>query len=285
MLPVPDAIADARAARRNDCAGAASNVWFILMRYMPTSAFARRTVASCMLALAMAAGARAACPVRSAYDITVTPQALVFDRSSGPVRRIEMRGGALSDRGKAIVLNAADRDRVSRFEQAARALLPRIRQIGSRAVDLMVAAVREEAVATSPKSAANPQLNARLDARAADFKARIARSSSSKEWRGNAFNRYAAEALTDVVPLIGGDLAQQALDATLRGEFSRAAALGQRAAGVRASLERRVRARLDALQPDMEKLCPALRRLDALEKAVVAPLTDGTRLDLLEIGS
>lgn len=231
-----------------------------------------------------AAGAQGACPVKSAFDVTVTPQALVFERESGPARRIEMRSGALSDRGKAVRLAGADRERVLRFEQAARALLPRIRALGTRAVDLMAVAVKEEAAATSPNAAANPKLNAQLAARVAEFKARIAKSNTSKEWHGNAFNRYAAAALVDVVPLVAGDLAQQALDATLRGEFSRAAALGERAAGVRGALERRIRARLAELAPDMEKLCPSLRRLDALESGVQARLTDGARLDLLQVG-
>lgn len=254
---------------------------------MPLPVLTRNAVAWCIvvLTLAHAPGALAACTLRGAYDITVTPEALVFERASGTARRIEMRNGVLSDRGKPIALNRADRDRVVRFERAARGVLPRIRQMGAHAVDLMAVAVREEAASTSPNSAANPQLNARLDARAADLKARIAKSNTSKEWRGNAFNRYAAEALGDVVPLIGGDIAQQALDATLRGEFGRAASLGERAAGIRGSLERRIRTRLDMLEPDMEKLCPTLRHLDALEAAVTAPLTDGARLNLLEIGS
>lgn len=253
---------------------------------MPISLLPGRTapMAGLVALLLHAAGAAAACPVKSAFELTVTPQALVFERAGGPARRIEMRSGALSDRGKAVRLAGADRERVLRFEQAARALLPRIRGLGTRAVDLMAVAVKEEAAATSPKSAANPKLNAQLAQRVADFKARIANSNTSREWHGNAFNRYAAAALVDVVPLVAGDLAQQALDATLRGEFSRAGALGERAAGVRAALERRIRARLAELAPDVEKLCPSLRRLDALESAVQARLTDGTRLDLLQVG-
>jgi hypothetical protein len=289
MLPVRDGVARAIAPQPGTFAPREPRT----LGFIPNGDMYTRTLKrsaamlGCIGALALALGgeASAACPVRSAYDVTVMPDRLVFERSSGTARRIEMRGGVLSDQGKPIALAAADRDRVVRFERVARSVLPRIRRIGARAVDLMVVAVREEAAATSPKSAANPQLNARLDARAAAFKSRIAQSNSSKEWRGNAFNRYAAEALTDVVPLIGGDLGQQALDATMRGEFSRAAALGERAAGIRSSLEARVRQRLAALQPDMDDLCPALRQLDALEKGVRAPLADGTRLDLLEVGS
>lgn len=289
MLPVRDGVARAIAPRPGTFARREPRtLGFISNGDMIADTLKRGALMFCCI-VALAFGhrgeARAACPLRSAYDVTVMPDRLVFERSSGAARRIEMHGGALSDRGKPIALSAADRDRVARFERAARSLLPRIRQIGARAVDLMVVAVREEAAATSPKSAANAQLNARLDARAAAFKSRIAKSNSSKEWRGNAFNRYAAEALADIVPLIGGDLGQQALDATLRGEFSRAAALGERAAGIRSSLEGRIRQRLTGLQPDMDRLCPALRQLDALEKGVGAPLADGTRLNLLEVGS
>lgn len=226
----------------------------------------------------------AACPLQSAYDVTVTADALLFDRASGAARRIEVRNGGLSDRGKAIAVNAADRDRLLRFERTARSLVPRIRQIGLRAVDIAAAAIREEAALNSPRSAANPQLAARLDARTADLKARIAKSNSSKDWRGQAFNRYTTEALGDVLPLVGGDIAQAALDATMRGDFNTAARMAERGAGLRTALESRVRTKLAALQPTMDALCPGLRSLDDLEAAVTAPLADGTRLDLLQVG-
>ncbi len=243
-----------------------------------------RIAAVCALAL-IAGTARAACPVRSAYDVTVTPHALIFDSNSGAPRRIEMRRGALYDRGRAVALDRADRNRIVRFERVARDLVPRIRGLGTRAVDLMAAAVREEARATSPEAASSPELNRRLEARVSELKARIAASTTSKDWHGNAFNRYVANALTDVVPLVGGDLAGEAFDAALRGEFARAAELGERAAGIKAALERRIRARLDALQPDVERLCPAVRQLDGLERDVSARLADGTRLNLLQVGS
>ena len=226
----------------------------------------------------------AACPVQSAYDLTVTPEALVFEHASGAARRIEMRNGSLSDRGKTLAVGANDRNRLQRFERMARSLVPRIRQVGLRAVDLAAAAIREQAALESPRSAANPQLAARLDARAADLKAKITKSNSSKDWRGQAFNRYATEALGDVLPLVGGDIAQEALDATMRGDFKTAGRLAERGAGLRTALENRIRTKLAALQPAMDALCPELRSLDNLEATVMVPLGDGARLDLLQVG-
>jgi hypothetical protein len=239
-------------------------------------------VAAAVLLLAATVATRA-CELHSAYDVTVTPEALLFDRVSGPARRIEMRDGRLTDRGKVIALGRSDRDRIVRYERVARSLVPRVRKIGARAADLAAAAVREQAAASSPHAAASPELNARLDARVRELKARIAKSNTSSEWRGPAFNRYAAALLADVVPLIGGDIANAALEATLRGDFGKAAALAGQASGVRAALEDRLRARLGTLKPQLDALCPSLRTLDALEAAVTARLADGTRLDLVQV--
>ncbi|HSQ05373.1 MAG TPA: DUF2884 family protein [Burkholderiales bacterium] len=226
----------------------------------------------------------AACRVRSDYDITVTGTSLVFERTTAPVRRFEMRSGSLTMNGKPVALGPADRDRIVRFERTARALVAPVKALGQRAVDLSADAVREEAALSSPQSAKNPRLNTRLAARTTDLKMRIARSDTSKEWRGAALNRYAAQTIADVLPLIGSDLAAQALEIALRGDLAGARALGERAAGLRTSLERRIRGKLDALEPDVKRLCPSLRTLDRLESGVTARLPDGSRLNLIEVG-
>jgi len=241
-------------------------------------------LALCVLKAAYAGDLDAACQVRSDYDITITAALLLFERATAPVRRIEMHRGALTMNGRPVALGPADRDRISRFETTARALVPPIRALGQRAVDLGVDAVREEAALASPQSAKSPQLDARLAARASDLKARIARSNTSRDWRGAAFNRYAAQIIADVLPLIGGDIAAQALEVALRGDLAGARALSDRATGLHASLERRIRGKLDTLEPDVKKLCPSLRTLDRLESNVTARLPDGSRLNLISVG-
>jgi len=226
----------------------------------------------------------AACSVRSHYDVTVTESALMFERAAAPGQRVEMRGGRLTANGSPVTLGRGDGDRIAAFEKNVRALVPQMKVLAQRGVDLGVVAIREEAAATSPRSARDPQLNARLDARAHTIKARIAASSSSKDWRSLAVNRYVTEAMPDVLPLIGGDLAQQAMDAAMRGDLAAAAAIGGKAEKVRPSLEVRIQQKLQTLQPEADKLCPALRALDALEAGMTATLPDGSRLNLIDIG-
>jgi hypothetical protein len=182
---------------------------------------------------AHAAGPDPACKFRSDYDVTFNDAAVVFDRIAAPAQQFEMRRGNLSVNGTPVALDAKDRSRVASFEATLRSLLPRIKALGQRAVDLSVTAIREEAARVSPRSAADPQLNHRLDARARELKTRIAASTTSKQWRGTALNRISAEALADVLPLVGGDLAQQAVQVALRGDLTAANALTSRAAGLR----------------------------------------------------
>ncbi|MGH8618159.1 MAG: DUF2884 family protein [Burkholderiales bacterium] len=241
-------------------------------------------VLATMGAAGTAAAAEPACTVRSRYDMTVTDAALVFERTAAPGQHLEMQTGRLAANGALVELGLADRNRIAAFETNARTLVPQLRALAQRGVDLGVAAIREEAAATSPKSATNVQLNARLDARARTLKARIAASNSSKDWRGPAVKRYMAEAMTDVVPLIGGDLAQQALEAALRGDLAAAAAIKGKAERVRPSLEARIQRKLETLQPEVDRLCPALRQLDTLESGMAATLPDGSRLNLVDIG-
>ena len=242
------------------------------------------TLLFCVLAApVLGADLEAACRVRSDYDITVSAGTVLFERSATPAQSIEMSRGNLKANGKPVALRVKDRDRISAFEATVRGLIPRFKALAQRAVEMSIAAIREEAASTSPISAADPQLNQRLDARARDLRMRIANSTTSKDWRGATLNRYTAEVLSDVLPLVGGDLARQAIEVTLRGDLAAARELTNRASGLRASLEARIRSRLEVLRPEVDKLCPALRRLDALESAVGTALPGGTRLDLLEV--
>ena len=173
-------------------------------------------------------------PVTSSdYDLTVTDAALQFERKNASGRRLEMRRGALAVNSQAVALGAGDRQRVAAFESRVRELVPKVKTIAQHGVDLMVVAVREEAVSASPGSAANRQVNARVDARAQELKTKIASSVTSKEWHAEALQGYMAVLLSDVAPLIAGDLAQQAVDRTLKGDLAGVVALKDRAIALR----------------------------------------------------
>ena len=225
------------------------------------------------------------CHTSSDYDITLTAAALQFERKSAPYQIIEMQRGALSVNRKPLTLSAEDRRHVTAFESKVRQLVPKIKALGQRAVDLMAAAIHEEAARSSPGSASRPELKARVHARAQQLNTRIANSTTSKEWRPEAISGYVAGMLTDVLPLLTGDLTQKAVDLTMKGDFGGVIALKDQALTLRASLDQRIQARLETLQPEIDKLCPSLRELDRLETGMTQGLPDGTRLNLIKVDS
>jgi hypothetical protein len=253
---------------------------------MPTTRRYTFLATGALLSVAVAGQALAqSCHTSSNYDITLIDGALQFDRKSTPPQRLEMRRGVLSVNSRVVALSAEDRKRVAAFETKVRGLIPKIKTIGQRGVDLMVVAIREEAANSSPAAAVRPELNARVDMRAQELKSRIANSTTSKEWQPAAMSNYMATILADVAPLISGDLAQKALDLTMKGDLNGVMALGNQATALRDSLEKRIRSKLDTLQPDLQALCPSVRELDRIESAITQPLPDRSRLNLIKVDS
>jgi hypothetical protein len=248
----------------------------------------RKAGACFAIAGAVLAGAPASaqtCHISSDYDITVSDTSLRFDRKSSQAQRLALQRGVLTVDDKAVALSSDEQKRIASFESRTRELVPRIKALGQRAVDLMVIAINEEAARSSPASAARPELKARVDARAQELKTRIAKSTTSKEWRPEAINGYLAGVLADVAPLITGDLAQKAVELTMKGDFAGVIGLKDQASALHGALEQRIRAQLDTLQPEIQKLCPAARELDRLESGVAKTLPDGSRLNLIKVES
>src|SRR5262245_30659185 len=99
----------------------------------PLMKFARTTI----LALAAAAATPAfahtherhlSCDMHSDYALTLSPDALRFERDDKS-HRLELRQGQLLVDGRAVALSAADREKLQRFEQELRALMPEAKAI------------------------------------------------------------------------------------------------------------------------------------------------------------
>ncbi|KGI78086.1 DUF2884 family protein [Oleiagrimonas soli] len=240
----------------------------------------RGFLAFIMLALLCCADAQAqdlfdVCHASSSYDVTIEPQAVVFDRAQVAPKRVRMQGGALQVDGANVALDAADHGRIQRFEQIVRSLEPKVKAIADRAVDLAAATVREQG-----DSAA---LDARIDMHVRELKARIARSHSTHDWQGPAFQNYVNQTVGDLLPLLANDLLGQAMTAAMNGDLGAAATLRDRAAGLTTSLQARIQQRLQVLRPQVQALCPSVRQLDALESGLGTALPGDARLDLVEV--
>ncbi|MEO6689617.1 MAG: DUF2884 family protein [Dokdonella sp.] len=223
------------------------------------------------------------CHASSSYDLTVTPDSLVFDRAEAAPRRIELRAGNATLDGAKLSLNTEDRDRLLLFEQELRTLIPKARTVARNGVDLAIKAMQAETAAIGASAETLAALDASLASRGGEIKRRIAASASTHDWQGDVIDRYATDIAADIAPLIAADLGQQAIAAALEGDGDAAAALRERAADLSGNLRPRLERRMQALRPQIEALCPSIRRLSELQRGVRG--ADGRPLDMLEVQS
>ncbi|MDO1527569.1 DUF2884 family protein [Fulvimonas sp. R45] len=210
----------------------------------------------------------ATCHATSSYDLTVEPDSLLFDRANPAPRRVLMQGAALRVDGRAVALNDEAQDRLTLFERDLRALLPRVKAVADRGVDMAVAAVQAEAAGLDLGADTRAELDRRLAAHAAELKRRIAASRSTHDWHGTAAEQYAQGIATDLMPLVAADLGQQALAAAMSGDLQTAAALRERASALATDWPARLQARMQGLRPQVQALCPDIQRLAELQQGL-----------------
>lgn len=225
----------------------------------------------------------ATCHATSSYDVTLQPNSLLFDRPSPAPMRVVISHGTLTADGVAVRLNDEDQDRLSLFERDLRALAPRVRTVAENGVDIAVQGLHAEAAGMGLSADTMSQLDQRMGADASALKQRIAASNSTHDWQGSAMDQFTSKLENDLLPLVAGDLGQQAINAAMSGDLQAAASLRDRAADAATQLEPRMRARMQALRPQIEALCPSIRKLASLQQGIRD--NHGRPLDLLDVGN
>lgn len=221
------------------------------------------------------------CHASSSYDLTLKPDGLLFDRPQPAPFHVQIAEGSLHTDGKAVPLSDENQDRLALFERELRALVPRVRAVATAGADLAVRAIHDEAAGLQLAPATRAELDRRLAAQAAELKRRIAQSNSTHDWQGEQAQQYADRMIGDLAPLVAADLGQQALAAAMNGDLEAAARLRDEAADLTTRLQPRLQQRMQALRPQVQALCPAIRRLADLAREVRA--ADGRPLDLVEV--
>jgi hypothetical protein len=244
--------------------------------------FAVMLAALLMAAPASAQDLSATCHASSSYDVTLRPDGILFDRPTPAPMRVELHDGGLRTDGVAVALTPAQQDRLSVFERDLQALAPQVRQVAQNGVDMAAQALREEMAGLGLAAATRVEFDRRLATHATELKQRIARSQSTHDWQGDLVQQYANQVSADLMPLVAGDLGQQAIDAALAGDLQAAANLRDRAGSLVTTLQPRLQQRLQALRPQIEALCPAIERLARLQQGLRD--AHGQALNLLQIG-
>jgi hypothetical protein len=240
-------------------------------------------VAVCLAGGAAAQDLGTTCRLASSYDLTLRPDALVFDRADVAPRSVRMHDGNLVTDGQPVTLRSEEQDRVTLFERDVRILVPKIKAIANDGVDIAARAVRDEAGTAAPRAVASGELDRVLNARVADIKRRIAASQSTRDWQEDAMRAYAQEIVSDVTPILTQDVGGEAMQLAMDGDLQGAAALRDRVASVSTGGQARVVARLEAaLKPRIQALCPSIRELSDLQSGLRD--ASGRPLLLLEAG-
>ena len=221
------------------------------------------------------------CHASSSYDLTVSPDALVFERSAPSPRRVELRGGAVRVDGARVALDAEGVDRLALFDHELRALVPRVKSIAGHGVDLVMATLHAQLEALSPSPDARAQVERRLAQTANSLRQRLARSTSTRDWQPEALEAEAESALTDVADVLAQDTGRRSVQAALDGDVQGALALPAQAGDLAAQLRPNIERRLRELRPQVSALCPSIHRLAELQEG----LRDarGKPLDLVSI--
>lgn len=226
-------------------------------------------VAACLAGGATAQDLDHACHVASTYDLTVRPDALLFEREGVAPRAVRMHDGSLATDGRAVALRPDEQDRVALFEGRVRALVPKAKAIATDGVDVAARAVRDEARSAAPDAVASGDFDRVLNARVADIKRRIAASQSTRDWQEDAMRAYAQEIVSDIAPVLTQDVGGQAMQMALNGDLQGAAALRDRVASLTTGGQARVVAKLrSSLEPRVRALCPSLRELEDLQSGL-----------------
>lgn len=222
------------------------------------------------------------CHATSSYDVTLQPGQLVFDRSQPAPTSVVIATGTLRTDGRQVPLDAEDQDRLSLFQRELVALVPRVKAVINRGIDVAVKTVQQEADGLSLDAATRTELQRRLATDEANLHQRVASSQSTHDWHGDAADQYANQIAGDIAPLIATAMGEQAVSAAMSGDLQQAAALRDQAADLTTGFQARLQQRLQVLRPDIQALCPEIQRLAQLQQGIRA--SNGRPLDLLQIG-
>jgi hypothetical protein len=236
--------------------------------------------AFCSLALlSLAASVQAktvSCNIESDYDLTINDKSVILTRESGTPKWIVIRGDRLFVDDRWIALGKEDRQRISDFDRGTREIMPLAREIGREAAGIAFTALGEVAAGFSSDPA---ETRAKLDQARKKIDARLARSITANRFDGGDLGEGIGQAVSEVVPLIIGDIVGGAVRAALSGDAKRL----EQMEGLDKQIEARIEPRAKALEQRAEQLCGKMETLDRLDSALAYRLPGGTALDLLRM--
>lgn len=225
------------------------------------------------------------CGLDTDWSLKAADTALAFSRDGdAKPGRLELSGGVLRVDGREIALSAADRDRLLAYERKVRELIPEVQEIALDAIEIAFVAVSEVALTFSGDDPAEYQrvaeklATARITARR-----HVEDAFEGRGWSEAEVERLVEEAVTDMIPVLVGDVVATAVRVAFSGDEAAAKALEERAERMEREIEAKVEGRARELERRAEGLCVQLVELDRLEAGLDFEIAPGQRFDLVRI--
>lgn len=249
---------------------------------MPNFSFPVSFIVATLLASSASAHAQKdinfSCNATSNYQVSLSGQAFIFQSDGAGKERLVMGGGRFYINGRRTELSAADQIRINTLESELRELVPESRKITSEAIAIAFEALTEVSIALS----GDPGKRKSYD-QARNKAMRAANDSNALP----IFNERSMRNMVDPIvaeftPDIMGSALGFAFRAMFAGEEKRQA-MEARMDAMDATLDKRIEARADALEPLAEGMCKRIQRMNVIDDALEVRLPSGNPIDLLSV--
>ncbi|MEO8671706.1 MAG: DUF2884 family protein [Tahibacter sp.] len=223
------------------------------------------------------------CSVHSNYGVSLDGDGLRFEREKGSPGKVVMHAGHLRIDGRELSLSDADHRRVAEYEATVRALVPQAKIIARDAIGIAFTAVSEVAVAFS-SDANHSDVRDRLDRVRSGVLQKVDESFDKRPWQQSQLDDIVESTVSELVPVLVGDIAGTAIRIALSGDEAAAKELERRSDKLEHDIERRIDTQTEQLAARAEALCPMVAQLASIEASLELRLDGGARLDLLSQG-
>jgi Protein of unknown function (DUF2884) len=218
---------------------------------------------------------------RTDFDVSITDAGIDFERVAGKPGSVFMHNGKLRVDGRDVPVSAEDAERIRRYEEEVRQIVPEVAGIAREGVDIGFSAMTSVTAAFSESGQDRARLVEKLNRKHAEALRKIDAGIGAGHWTQHDTEDLVEDSVADSVSELVGAVTASAVSAALSGDQAKVASLQARADSLNGALEREVNARADKLGARVKALCPRLARLDSLQQQWQFRLADGTRLKLM----
>ena len=223
------------------------------------------------------------CDVTSDYSTKVDVGRISFTNDKTHRVVTLLPGGVIEVDGRALNLNAEDRQRALELEHAIRTIIPDAKALAVDAVAIAFEAVAHVSAAFASNAHEARQSAERIARTATEMKRVI---NARDDWGPQSEQEISQLIEGSVKSLIGemvGNIAAQAIKVALSGDEAAVDELTARAGSIEQNVEKAVGKRAKELEVRADALCVRVQDLDRIESGIRTRLPDGSALDLIQV--